>query len=213
LVHDGFSLTYFEWGEWIMSLVSTATRVCALTVALVAASACGDARKLPAQRGEPAREFDGKTRLLYTNAGDEAMNAAVERGRATVSQLLTRLEHTPRGLSYIGVKVRLGDPEGAGEHIWLYDVTYTDGTIAGKLMDDAQMLPGFHAGDVVRVEPGQISDWMTVENGRACGGFTNRVMLAEMNAKERAAYLTEMGIPRLPPGNTICDDPSGGSEN
>lgn len=185
-----------------MRLITMAARMCALSVMLVG-SGCA----------EPAREFDGKTRLLRTDAGDDAMNAAVERARATVPELVARLEHAPPGLTYLGVKVRLGGPGDVGEHIWLYDVTYTDGTIAGKLIADAQMFPKFRAGDMVRVEPGEISDWMTVENGRACGGFTSRIMVAEMNAEERAAYFKEMGILRLPPGSTICDHGSAGIEN
>ncbi len=118
------------------------------------------------------------------------------------------MRDAPPGLTYLGVKVRLGDPDGMTEHIWLYDVTLAEGAIAGKLVDSAELLPGFHAGDVVQVEPRQISDWMTVENGRACGGFTSRIMVAEMNPEERAAYFQEMGIPRLPPGDEVCDDGS-----
>jgi uncharacterized protein YegJ (DUF2314 family) len=196
-----------------MRLILMPARMCVLLTALIAANACADPGRLPAQKDAPARDFDGETRLLRTDAGDNAMNAAVERARATVPQLVRRLEHAPPGLTYLGVKVRLGDPEGAGEHIWLYDVTYTGGTIGGKLMDDAQMFPELHAGDTVRVAPREISDWMTVENGRACGGFTSRIMAAEMNAEERAAYFKEMGIMRLPPGNAICDDGSAGVEN
>jgi uncharacterized protein YegJ (DUF2314 family) len=191
-----------------MSQVSMAARACVLAAVLVA---CGDAGRLPAKGGETARDYDGETRLLRTAVGDEAMNAAIERARATAPQVVARLQHAPPGLAYLGVKVRLGDPDEAGEHIWLYDVTYSDGKIEGKLVDDAEMFPDFRASDVVRVEPREISDWMTVENGRACGGFTSRIMVAEMNAEERAAYFAEMGIPRLPPGDAVCDDGAAGS--
>lgn len=196
-----------------MSLVSLVARMYALAAGLVAPSARGDAGRLPAQDDEAARDFEGKSRLLHTDAGDTGMNAAIDRARATLPQLIASLEHAPRGLTYLGVKVRLGDADGAGEHIWLYDVTYTNGKIAGKLVDDALMFPSLHAGDVVPVEPREISDWMTVANGRACGGFTSRIMVAEMNAEERAAYLAEMGIPRLPPGNSVCDDGAAGIES
>lgn len=192
-----------------MRLVSKAARTCALSIALVSANACGGGERPPAQQGgQPAREYDGDTRIFRIGTGDEAMNAAMDRARSTVPQFITQLEHPPRGLTYAGVKVRLGDPEGAGEHIWLYEVTYDDGMIAGKLSDDAQMIPGFHADEVVRVAPREISDWMTVEDGRACGGFTNRIVIGEVNAEQRAAYFAEMGIPRLPPGNAVCDDGS-----
>ena len=194
-----------------MIQVLMAARMCILAAALVTASACGDAGPPPAQSGETARDFDGETRLLRTNPGDEGMNAAMDRARTTVPQLVARLQHAPPGLTYLGVKVRLGDPDGAGEHIWLYDVTYADGKIVGKLVDDGQLYPDFHANDVVRVDPQEISDWMTVEKDRACGGFTSRIMVAEMNAAERAAYFAEMDIPRLPPGDAVCDDGSAGT--
>ncbi|HEX6372538.1 MAG TPA: DUF2314 domain-containing protein [Longimicrobium sp.] len=194
-----------------MRLISRAARAFALSMALVAANACGGGERLAAQGGQPAREYDADARIVRTAAGDDAMNAAIDQARATVPQFIQRLTNAPPGLTYLGVKVRLGDPRGEGEYIWLYDVTYTDGKIAGKLVDDAQMFSGFHAGDVVRVEPREISDWMTVENGRACGGFTSRIVVAEVPAKVRAAYMAQMGIPRLPPGNAICDDGSAGT--
>lgn len=194
-----------------MIQVLMAARVCALAAALAAVSACGDAGRVPAQGSEPARSFDEEAGILRVSTGDEAMNVAIDRARATVPQFVARLEDAPPGLTYLGAKVRVGDPAGMGEHIWLDDVTYTDGMIVGKLVNDAKTFPAFQAGDVVRVEPQEISDWMTVENGRACGGFTSRIVVAEASAQERAAYLKEMGIPRLPPGDAVCDDGSAGT--
>lgn len=196
-----------------MRLISKATRACAVSVALVAASAGAGARQLSAQGETPVRESDEKPLVLRVNTADTAMNAATERARATVPQLIAKLNDPPPGLTYLGVKVRLGDADEPGEHTWLYDVTYADGTISGKLAIDAQIVPGFRANDVVRVAPGEISDWMTVENGRACGGFTDRILVAKVNAEERAAHFAAMGIPRLPPGDAVCDDGSTETRN
>ncbi|HEX8831026.1 MAG TPA: DUF2314 domain-containing protein [Longimicrobium sp.] len=189
-----------------MRLIPTAARLFTFATLMVA-GACGRVE----QAGKPVREFDEEKRIVHTNEDDQVMNAAIARARATAPQLIERLNHTPPGLSYLGVKAGLHGPGGVREHIWLSNVSYADGKIAGKLTEDARMFPGFNAGDVVRVEPGEISDWMTVENGRACGGFTSRIVLAEVTSEVRAAYMAEMGIPRLPPGDAVCDDGRAGT--
>lgn len=192
-----------------MILGSTVARLRALVLAL--ASACTPAERLPATRGEPLRDYEEGTRLLQTSPSDQAMNAAIARARSTVPRFVSRLEQARPGLTYAGVKVPLGDPDRGLEHIWLYDVTYADGKIAGRLVDDGQRYPELRAGDVVHVAPREISDWMTVEDGRACGGFTSRIVVSEMSDAGRAAYMAEMGIRRLPPGDAVCDDGSSGA--
>lgn len=158
----------------------------------------------PEPPAENGRVYDDKARLLYVPKEDEEMSRAIARARATVPEFLPRLQHPPAGQSYLGVKVRLGNDE-EGEHIWLYDVRLEEGRIAGKLVDDAEFVPNHKHGDVVRVAPAEISDWMTVEDGRACGGFTSRVVVAQMDSAARAAWLREMEIERLPAGDAVCD--------
>jgi uncharacterized protein YegJ (DUF2314 family) len=145
--------------------------------------------------------------MLNTNAGDQAMNAAMDRARATFPLFVAQLNN-PAGLGYVGAKIRLRDPDGVSEHIWLSDVTYADGKIRGKLTANAVLFPRFHAGDEVSVGRRELSDWMTVENGRTCGGFTTRIIAAEMTPKARSVFLAEMGTLRLPPGDSVCDDTS-----
>ncbi|HEX8390783.1 MAG TPA: DUF2314 domain-containing protein [Longimicrobium sp.] len=195
-----------------MNPVTMRTRLNVLAAVLVVASACGEPGRVPAPNIPPYRSFDQKTRILRVRQGDEEMNAAIDRARSTLPHLVQRLTHAPAGMTYLGVKVRLARSDGPAEFIWLEDVTYADGKIAGKLTEDAELFPEFRVGDPVRVEPGQITDWMTVENGRACGGFTQRIVMAEAGAKVLAAYLAEMGIPRLPLGDVVCDSGPTGSE-
>jgi uncharacterized protein YegJ (DUF2314 family) len=159
----------------------------------------------PPPEPPPARKYDEKQNILYVSQEDRQMNAAIARARATVGEFLPRLEHPSKGLSYIGVKARLADAK-RGEHIWLYDLRLEDGRIVGRLVDDAENFPDWKHGDELRVEPAEISDWMTVENGRVCGGFTSRIMVAQMNAEQRAAWLREMEIARMPTGDAVCDE-------
>lgn len=184
-------------------------RACWMAVALLTASASGEGGRVSAQGSPPPQTSSANTPIIrYVPREDPAMNAAIARARATLPQFLPRLQKPPAGQSYLGVKVRVGD-RSTGEHIWLYEVRYQGGRIVGRLVDDAELFPKFKQDDEVRVAPGEISDWMTVENGRACGGFTSRVMARSMTAEQRAAWMREMGIARLPPGDTICDQGTG----
>ncbi|MBV9109660.1 MAG: hypothetical protein JO306_09670 [Gemmatimonadetes bacterium] len=47
---------------------------------------------------------------------------------------------------------------------------------------------------------------MAIDGGRACGGFTVRVMLPMMSAAERVDYFGSVKITRLPEGVRVCDD-------
>ena len=175
-------------------------------VAALALGGCGNERaRTPPPEPPAERVYDDKARMLYVPKEDEEMSRAIARARATVPELLPRLEHPPAGQSYVGVKVRLGN-EQEGEHIWLYDMRLEDGKIAGRLVDDAEYFPDQKHGDVVRVAPAEISDWMTVEDGRACGGFTSRVVVAQMDSTARAGWMREMEIARLPSGDAVCDE-------
>jgi uncharacterized protein YegJ (DUF2314 family) len=175
------------------------TRVLALSLALVA---CGSHR-IGGQQGKKAPSAP-TGRIYNISGGDAEMNAAIQRARATTAVLMARLRRPPPTQRYLGVKVRLGNVD-LGEHIWLYDVRLDGERIAGRLLDDAQRFPRFRRGDVVRVLPSEISDWMVVDGGRACGGFTSRVLFRRMSATEQREYLREMEIPRLPSADRVCD--------
>jgi uncharacterized protein YegJ (DUF2314 family) len=176
--------------------------------ALLAMSACGDAGRSSAQ-DPPARTVDAAKNIVNVSNEDAEMNAAIDRARATVHDFLPHLQNPPKGQEYLGVKVRLGDDPQRGEHIWLYDVRYDGGRIAGKLMDDADYFPQWKQGATVRVAPEEITDWMTVENGHVCGGFTSRVVVSTLPPEQQREWFTAMDIGGLPAGTAVCDE--GGS--
>lgn len=184
-----------------MGSVRSILGACVLTLAMLAASAHGDAGRLAAQGGTSS----GTGPIQHVSAEDRAMNAAIARARATLPEFLPRLQNPPPGQSYLGVKVRLGGQD-RGEHIWLYDVRWENGQIVGKLVDDAVYYPRWRRDAVFRVAPERISDWMTVQNGRVCGGFTSRLMVARLSAEQRARWLRSMQVERFPAGDAVCDE-------
>ncbi|HEX6747146.1 MAG TPA: DUF2314 domain-containing protein [Longimicrobium sp.] len=177
--------------------------ILALSAALVA---CGgtEGTAQPEKRATAAASGP----IVDVTQDDAEMNAAIARARATSGELLARLRQPPSGMSYLGVKVQVGDDR-RGEHIWLYGVRLEGERIAGRLLDDAEYFPQYHQGDEIRVLPSEISDWMTVEDGHACGGFTARVLIPRLSPAERKEYLRSMEIPRLPPGDQVCDGGAG----
>ena len=178
--------------------------ILALSAALLACGT-GDAKAQDAKKGaSPATGI-----IVDVTASDAEMNAAIARAHATTDELLARLRHPSPAQTYLGVKVQFAN-ERAGEHIWLYEVRLDGDHIVGRLLDDAEHFPQYHRGDVIRVLPSEISDWMTVENGRACGGFSMRVLVRRLSADQRKAYLRSMRVPRLPPGDRLCDTEDGG---
>ena len=182
-------------------------------VVALALGGCSEAGpRIPPQEppAEQGRVLDEEKNMLYVPQEDSGMNAAIARARASVPEFLPRLQHPPSGQSYVGVKVRLGEEGEEGEHIWLSDVRLQDGRIVGRLVDDAVYFPQWKRGAEVRVAPAEISDWMTVENGRACGGFTTRVVVRQMEPDARAAFLRDMGVERMPEGDAVCDDDARG---
>ena len=173
-------------------------RVCGLAVVLTSAGACGD------DGGAHGTVYDAKRQIVGVPKGDEAMDRAISHARSTVRAFLPHLQSPPAGQSYLGVKVAVG--EESAEHIWLYDTRYDAGQIVGRLRDDAEYVAGFHQGDEVRVRPEQVSDWMTIEDGHVCGGFTTRLIVAQLPPEEQARWFQGMGVQRLPQGDAVCDE-------
>jgi uncharacterized protein YegJ (DUF2314 family) len=187
----------------IMTTLSRGFRIPVLAAALLACAAVA----AKAQDGKPAPTASNIP-IVNVKDDDAEMNAAIARARATADELAARLRRPPPAQSYLGVKVQLGD-EDSGEHIWLYDVRLEGDRIVGRLLEDAEYYPRYHRGDVIRVLPAEISDWMTVEGGRVCGGFTARVLIPRLTPGERKQYLQSMEIRRLPPGDRVCDTEDG----
>jgi uncharacterized protein YegJ (DUF2314 family) len=82
---------------------------------------------------------------------------------------------------------------GGAEHVWIARVRYENGEFVGTLDNHPRADIGVRAGDTVRVQPSQISDWKLVEHGQLVGGFTIRYFRDRMSPKDRAAL--DAGLP------------------
>lgn len=150
-------------------------------------------------------------RVIDFSTSDTRMNAAIARARATVGELLARLERADT-TDHVIVKLRVAEGDVA-EHMWLSDVRYKGGMIHGVLNNVPRDLTRVKLGDPLRVAPGEISDWMVIDGeGRVCGGFTFRVSMSQLTPRQREAVYQQQGILRMPAGDEqVCaaDDEAG----
>lgn len=120
-------------------------------------------------------------------ADDAAMNAAIDKAKQSVSQIIDALSNPKPGQSEFAVKVGIED-DGGVEHMWVGDVRYENGTFIGILNNEPQMVTSVKFGQKMTVPESEISDWMYVDNGKLVGGFTIRVLRDTLSDEEKAEF-------------------------
>jgi uncharacterized protein YegJ (DUF2314 family) len=138
---------------------------------------------------------------------DPQMDSAIARAQATVRTFIDLLQRPGSSRSFAAVKVRFAT-DSTAEDIWLDDTAFNGRFITGTLNDDATTVSNVKQGDAVSVRPEEISDWMVVDGGRICGGFTERVNASRRTAEEQEAWMHAYSAERMPPGAAVCDAPA-----
>jgi uncharacterized protein YegJ (DUF2314 family) len=141
---------------------------------------------------------------------DASMDSAVARAQSTVRTFIDRLQQPSPNRTFASVKVRFST-DSTAEDIWLENAAYNGRFITGTLSDDATTMENVHQGDPVSVRPEEVSDWMIVDGGRVCGGFTERVNARRRTAEEQDSWMHAYAVERLPAGRDVCDTPAAGS--
>jgi uncharacterized protein YegJ (DUF2314 family) len=129
----------------------------------------------------------GVDKVTLIEDDDPRMSAAIDKARDTVKTFITALKAPKAGQKAFSVKMAFSDGDQV-EHMWLSPVTFDGKVFQGTVNNDPQMVSNVKIGQKVTVEPGDISDWMYVENRKLVGGYTFRVMRDAMSAKERKEF-------------------------
>jgi uncharacterized protein YegJ (DUF2314 family) len=145
------------------------TRAQTTVICLLLATGCGESR-------DPVVMVDDK---------DPAMNAAMAKARSTAKQFIEKLQApaNPKCTAF-AVKKQFTDKNGT-EHFWLTDVSYDGKLFHGEVNNDPEIVRNVKLGDKTTVAPGEISDWMYINDGRLVGGYTIRVLYDKASPKER----------------------------
>jgi uncharacterized protein YegJ (DUF2314 family) len=132
------------------------------------------------------RRFASGGNFAVLGEDDPGMAAAKAAAAATLPEFLRRLAAPGVNPEESAVKAAFPVPGGT-EHVWIGRIRYEDGEFVGTLDNEPRADIGVQAGNIVRVQQSQVSDWKLVEHGQLVGGFTIRYFRDRMSARERAA--------------------------
>ena len=71
------------------------------------------------------------------------------------------------------------------EHIWLSGVTFSGNRFHGRVDNRPVKFKGLKMGELVSVNPDEITDWAYVDNGDLVGGYTIRLLHKELSPERR----------------------------
>jgi uncharacterized protein YegJ (DUF2314 family) len=158
-----------------------------LTVVL-ALSGCGRSSDNVVKRsGEPD--------MISVTADDSAMNAAIERARASLPAFRAALASHPAGSDGFAVKVALSyGKDGGEEHIWLVDPSLAANTVSGIVNNEPVHATHLKLGQRLTAPVADVSDWMYAQHGVLKGGETIRVLVSRMSPEERKDFVASTGL-------------------
>ncbi|MBV8481709.1 MAG: DUF2314 domain-containing protein [Verrucomicrobia bacterium] len=115
------------------------------------------------------------------------MREGVAQARKTVRKFIDALQHPAPGETDFEVKKPLVQ-NGEVEHIWLSDVKFIGGRFQGKIDNIPVKVKGLKLGEMVSVNPDEISDWVFVDNGKLVGGYTIRAHYNELGPEQKKRF-------------------------
>ncbi len=137
--------------------------------------------------GESAEAEKGTTPMFQVPADHAAMHQAVIRARRSVGKFIAALQHPTATDTDFAVKKPCYE-NGQVEHIWLTDVRFVGNRFQGRLDNQPRKITRLKMGDLVSVNPNEISDWMYVRDGVLVGGYTLRAHYTELTPQEKQAF-------------------------
>ena len=116
-----------------------------------------------------------------------AMHQAVVEARRTVGKFVHALKHPASGQTDFEVKKPFVQGTEV-EHVWLSDVQFTGGRFHGRVDNTPRKIHDLKVGQVVSVNPNEISDWVYIDNGRLVGGYTIRAHYNELTPAQKKEF-------------------------
>src|SRR5258707_6373334 len=143
-----------------------------------------------AQAADPGKELaktDTKPPYIEVPKNHAAMHGAVIQARKTVGQFIAALKHPAPGQKDFEIKKPFMQ-NGEIEHIWLSDVQLVGNRFQARVDNQPRKIQGLKLGQVVSVDPKEISDWLYVDHGKLVGGYTVRVQYSELSAMVKREF-------------------------
>ena len=116
-----------------------------------------------------------------------SMQRAVTEARRSVKKFIVALKHP--GLGQRDFEVKKPFIQGNEvEHIWLSDVEFVGNRFQGRVDNQPRKIRGLKLGQLVSVNPNEISDWLYVDNGNLVGGYTVRAHYDELSPEQKQEF-------------------------
>jgi uncharacterized protein YegJ (DUF2314 family) len=126
-------------------------------------------------------------------ASDLAMNAAIDRARATLPFFNRYVARAAKDGLDPRLKAEFRHDDGA-EHMWVGDLTFDGRVYRGTLRNRPLHLTNVREGDRVTITLERVSDWSVVVEGTPLGNFTTLVIRGRLTPEERAEYDQVTGL-------------------
>ena len=157
-------------------------------VLLAGGCASDNEKEVPHPIGRGVTRAEGEANTYTVNDDDKQMERAIQRAHRHVGEFITALRTPPPNTRDFQVKKLFVSKDGVAEHIWLADVKFTGNRFVGVIDNQPTRIPGLKLGMKASVNPDEITDWSYVENGRLVGGYTIRMLYAEMSNEEKQQF-------------------------
>ena len=159
-----------------------------LSLTLLASGCASNDKEVPHAIGRGVTRMQGDASMYTVNDDDMQLEHAVRHARRTAGQFITALRNPPPNSRDFQVKKLFVAKDGTAEHIWLADVKFNGNRFVGVVDNHPNKISGLKIGDRESVNPDEITDWSYVENGKLVGGYTIRVLYAEMSNDEKQQF-------------------------
>ena len=137
--------------------------------------------------GQGATKADQGPTYFEVPRDHAAMHQAVTEARKTVGKFIAALKHPKAGEQDFAVKKPFIQGNQI-EHTWLADVQFVGNRFQGKIDNEPRKIHGPKMGELVSVDPNEISDWMYIDKGRLVGGYTIRVRYNQLSPEQKQQF-------------------------
>ena len=121
-------------------------------------------------------------------SADPAMNAAIEKAKATLPAFFDRLANPQPGDDGFAIKIKYLARTGDGEHIWANKVERKGDMVSATINNEPRDIAGLKIGQRVTVPLGQLTDWMYTRDGKIHGGQTIRAIIPALPKAQADQY-------------------------
>jgi len=171
---------------------------------LFVVAGCSD-KQQPTSASAPAPAPQPQPQIVSTNQPaattpapappeDPAFTEVIAKAKASSGDFLRAFREKPEGARAFFVKKPYPTSTGVMEHMWISVLEETNGTLKGKVANEADETREVKKGETVSLNISEISDWKYTNGKKLVGGYTIRYFFERMTPQEKEDFLKQAGF-------------------